>query len=157
MPSIEAGGELWAAQLLAAFRTDLLEKYAGVDSVGVAESTTATFFTNLATPGPQVTLQSKGSRAWAWVSCRCWNTSNVLNQSLMGVSVTDDDGEVVAPSVAAALTVTGSTTQAGGRIKGMLIPFNIAPGTYTYTAQYRSGLTATSSFFDSRVLVVFAP
>lgn len=154
-----SGGKITAEVLNMAFR-GILDRYGDVDSIDADESTTSMWnvaFVDLATRGPEVSVSSRGLRAFVFLSCRAWNTTAAANICSMGVQVTNVDGVVThSPGVSAALQQQGITTRIGAKRTWIMIPVNLAEdGPHTFTAKYAVG--AGTGFFGNRTMAVFAP
>jgi hypothetical protein len=134
-----------ASALITAMLASLLSTKAAVSSVATNEGTTSATYVDLATPGPQVSITSVGTRAIAF-----WK---LVQGSSAGTAVT-------------ALNISGATTSAPADAAGLIVNdgnrtsvcfsvHTINPGLNNYKLQYR--VTGGTGVFADRSLFVLAP
>lgn len=167
-----AGTALTAAQLNTHLRDNLLEtatskattvsqyfvatgfysiaaRKAVANHVNVAETTTSTEYTSLATPGPSVTCET-GNRAIIWISAETSNTSaaasRVVSYQISGDTTRD-------PLDSNSLRQDGNAAANHWGFGTADLVTTLTPGTNTFSLRYKTGSgTAT---FDRRRIVVW--
>lgn len=127
----------------------IIERLLTVDDVGTAESTTSASYTDLATLGPQVTLNT-GSRAIVFIRCAMEN--NTANAgSFMGFEVTGASSLAAADT--SAINTAGLTAAARMRIGTAYIISTLTGGSNTFTAKYK--VSSGTGIFTQRQMAVF--
>lgn len=114
------------------------------NSVSASESTSATPFGALTTPGPAVTATT-GTRAEVIIEAQITGTSTAAGR--MGVDVT---GGTTATN-SQALTQGGTILQAASYT---IMYTNLTPGSNTFTAVYSSTIAGQSCTFANRRIIV---
>lgn len=130
----------------------ILSKHTSNQTVSTQESTASTTYTDLATPGPAVTLTSVGTVALVIMRAKVFASTATVVSAHMGCTISGDTTRAAAD--ADGLGVQCNNAGAGNWVTStQLIP--ITAGTNTYTAKYR--VTSTSGFFADRRMIVIAP
>lgn len=144
-------GSAEVTAILDRLSTELGERAASAD-VAAAEGTISATFTDLATPGPAVTLDIGASgKALVIVSAREVSTTStpVMSYAISGATtVAADDADSLA------ITVTGGASLLGAASR-LSLASGLNPGSTTFTAKYRR-VGATTITFDQRNITVFA-
>jgi hypothetical protein len=131
--------------------TTIKERFCVSQRIATAEQTTATSFTDLATVGPTVTVET-GQQALVFMSCRMSNSSNsALSVMSWGIS-----GATVRPTYfdPIALMQDGcKQTRANWNWSQADHMRGLVPGLNTFKCQYRVG--SGTGTFANRFLAVF--
>lgn len=116
-------------------------------AVETSEGTASTSYTNLATPGPAITLNT-GSRALVWVSADLvCNTAGQSARTTFNVSGTSSVAEADALALRNVNIATLRAT-AGPTL------VTLTPGSNTFTMTYRTSGASTSTFVNRRIVVM---
>lgn len=122
----------------------------GRDVVSTEQSTSSTGFTNLATPGPTVTV-STGTSAIAFVGARAWNsaatgiaTMGVTVSGASSINASDDDAFMVRSNAA---------NQFMRAHAAILYQGTLTAGSNTFTAQYHVD-SGTGSWRNRSLIVI---
>jgi hypothetical protein len=115
------------------------------------EKTTSGSYTNLATVGPEVTLET-GSRALVWIATRMQNEgfADAISAMSFGVS----GATTIAPSDTWCVKQDGVPINNAWAVGMMTNCTTLVPGTNTFTAKYRGG-GAGRAAFSYRFIAVF--
>lgn len=120
------------------------------DVVFTAETTASTTFTDLATPGPSVTVDT-GSKALVVVTAMMSNsTINGINISTFEVS----GATTSAANIVRAVENTSSTANAVVRASAVTLFSSLNPGSNTFTMKYQ--VNAGTGTFQRRNIAVLA-
>lgn len=118
--------------------------------VGTSESTTSGAYTDLATPGPAVTVTT-GTRALVIVTGRLTNpTSNTY--ALMGYEISG--ATTTAAATAASLVLRGNSSTPNEALVSVMTVALLTPGANTFTAKYSTTAGSSCSFSDRRITVI---
>lgn len=116
--------------------------------VATAQSTTSTSYVNLATVGPEVTVDT-GDRAFVIHSCRIENNTN-------GVDAHQDwaisGATTRGASDVTAVSLDGTSAADPARLTNCDLYTLLTPGSNTFTCKYRVGGN-TGTFADRRIIV----
>lgn len=129
----------------------IAERLAGADLINAAETTASTSFTDLATPGPEVTRVTGTSAivaVYGLVSIDTAGVSALMSFAVSGAtSVSASDTRSVTyqpPSVASARSI---------RASAVTLQDGLTPGSNVFTAKYRV-TGGTGSFNNRRIAVI---
>lgn len=130
------------------------------DVIAANESTTSEAFTDLATVGPQVTVEiSEVGLAIVMLSARIGN--NVAGgdpdiRGFMDFEVTGATSRAAVFDTSLGLIVVADASTTGHAIRaGVQSPVTVNPGTNTFTAKYRrEGGAPDPAYFDDRRMIV---
>lgn len=118
-------------------------------TVPTLETTTSTSYTDLATAGPTVTIQT-GTRALVTVGARMrHNTINGLSH--MGVGITG--ATTLAAADARAVSLQSYTSNGEANLSKTFLVEGLTPGSHIFTAKYKLVVAGTAGF-EHRSLVV---
>lgn len=112
--------------------------------VSTAQGTASVAYTNLATPGPAVTVDT-GTNAMVYLTAGIYNSG--ANVSYMGFVVSG------ASAIAAADANSAQNANTTGiRVSVAVLVTGLTPGQNIFTAQYKAG-AGTANFFDRTITV----
>jgi len=127
----------------------IVERVMQVDNIGTGETTTSTSYTDLATVGPTVTLNT-GARAI--VLFRAAMDNNSANEAcFMGFEVSGASS--LAASDTSAINFDGLAASSRNRLGSPYVITSLTAGSNTFTAKYK--VTAGTGTFTTRQLAVF--
>lgn len=131
---------------------ELVERWAEAKRVNTIESTTSTSFTDLATVGPEVTVDT-GTTAMVMFACHTGNgTINLADW--MGYEVTGASS--LSASIDRAISVDGLPAALGNNYLGLWgfdMRSDLTPGENTFTAKYQ--VSGGEGYFTNRMLAVW--
>ena len=128
----------------------IAERSPQATSVLTSETTTSTTFTNLATVGPAVTIDTG---PYALVLTHCQVSNSGTGSAYAGVEVTGDSS--IAPALNRAVNVIGAAGATVGASTAVLYTdgLTLTPGSNTFTMKYRVS-SGTGTFADRRIIVL---
>jgi hypothetical protein len=138
-----------AGWFVATGRNQITQRTIASSRVGTAESTSAQDWTDLATPGPAVTLET-GTRALVLTKYNCQDDTNGVTVR-MGVALsgaTERD-----PLTASELRLDGVTAGNSLAFSGADLITTLTPGTNTFTCKYKVG-SGTGTFRHRNLIVI---
>ena len=150
-PRTWVAGEVPSASVMNTHVRDNLTALVWAEAiVATEETTTSTSYTDLATTGPEVTLDT-GTAARVFVACAMFNSG--VAATWMSSAVSGDTTVAAADSRAAAFN-SDTAGNGGFRKSGRLSRYvALTAGSNTFTAKYRVG-GGTGTYSDRRILVL---
>jgi hypothetical protein len=121
--------------------------------VAASESTGATSYTDLATPGPSVTVVT-GTVAIVCVAARIVHNSPTGDTGFASFEVTSDPNGVARDLWSCAHSLNNGPSQSVGRYGHVQILSGLTPGSNTFKMKYRTLTGSLISTFESRIIVV---
>ncbi|MFF3867345.1 hypothetical protein [Micromonospora sp. NPDC001898] len=125
------------------------ERAVDSDALATSQTTGSTGYTDLATPGPSVTVTTGTTAILLWsalISNSTVNAKTYVDYAISGATTR-------APQDASSLRNTSATASAEIRAGQVMFETNMTPGSNTFTLKYRTN-GGTGSFGDRRLTVI---
>lgn len=146
-------GKILSASGLNDAFSGLLSQFAAQNSIATDQSTTSTTYTDLTSPGPAVTITSRGTLAWIMWSAHTYNnTANCGTLSSIAISGVTT---LAAADVNGAHWHEHASANASDECAQFMLA-TINAGANTYTMKYKRAAGGTAHW-ERRRLLVFAP
>ncbi len=141
-----------ADKLLVATGTNsITERSILVNTVATSESTTSSFFTDLTTSGPAVTVNT-GTRALVMVSCR-FSGNTLGNAPIVGYEISGASS--VSPSIDFSLyAITSGSTSRDIQLGSAHLVTGLTSGSNTFTLKYAVSSGGTATFANRQISVM---
>jgi hypothetical protein len=124
----------------------VVERVPTSDYIATPQTTTSTGFTDLATPGPVVSVMTA---SFAFVSLYCNQTNTSGNAAWMSYDISGATTQAALASTAIQLQFNG-----GQRLGATILQSGLTPGVNTFTAKYQISTSGTATFSDRRLAVL---
>jgi len=155
MPVPVAGDDL-TANALQDLLAGLIDVYAGVDSIATQQTRSNNTFGDLTTPGPLVSVTSRGTKALVLWGALVFGSAGAANASgRMTIAISGATTLAAAASNGIFAAESGGLGVGGSGIVARR--FTITPGSNTYTCKYNNIAANGTSVWQDRWLMVIAP
>jgi hypothetical protein len=154
--AVPAAGDDLTANALQDLLAGLIDVYAADNSVATQQTRSNNTFGDLTTPGPSVTVTSRGTKAWVfWGALVFGSVGGAPASGRMTIAIS---GNTVLAAAAANGIFAAESAGLGVGGSGIVARrFTITPGPNTYTCKYNNIAANGTSAWQDRYILVVAP
>ncbi|MER5252892.1 hypothetical protein [Streptomyces sp. NPDC002855] len=141
------------AHFVSVAANQLVERVSASATVATSETTTSTTFTDLATVGPEVTVNT-GTMAFVVIGCALGNAVGATGDAMMTYAISGTT-TVAASDNSEVARLIGDRNNFRYRASRASMVTGLTPGDNTFTAKYRSlNVAETATFLERHIAVI---